>query len=76
MIYIYSNKRNFEVGKTSELKSVGDLKRVYINKYPEFNLENIQIFDSDHFLLYERDLIESYDKFIIVIRPIPCMHHK
>ena len=76
MIYIYSIKGILKLEKTFELKTVNDLKRVYINKYPEFKEENIQIFDEHHYLLYEQDSIESQDKFLVVIRPIPCECHK
>ena len=75
MIYIYSNKGILKLERTSKLKTVNDLKLFYINKYPEFNLNNIQIFDTQQYLLYEKDSIESYDKFIVVIRAIPCTCH-
>ena len=74
MIYIYSNKGIMKLERTSEMKTVNDLKRLYIDKYPEFNLNNIQIFDRQHFLLYEKDSIDSQDIFLVVIRPIKCDH--
>lgn len=76
MIYVYSIKGILKLKATSELKTVNDLKLFYINKYPEFNLNNIQIFDINHILLYEHDSIESQDKFLVVIRPIECIYHK
>lgn len=75
MIYIYSIKGILKLERNSELKTVNDLKLVFIKKYPEFNLDNIQIFDINHFLLYEKDSLDSQDKFLVVIRPIICSHH-
>lgn len=76
MIYIYSIKGILKLERNSELKTVNDLKLVFIKKYPEFNLNNIQIFDINHFLLYEKDSLDSQDKFLVVIRPIECIYHK
>jgi hypothetical protein len=82
MIYIYSVKGIWKLELDSNIQTINDLKNAYIQKYPEFNLDNIQIYDNSHILLYDQDPlnininININPKYFLVIRPIICQHHQ
>ena len=78
MIYIYSIKGIWKLELDSNIQTANDLKNAYIQKYPEFNRDNIQIYDETRILLYDQDPININIniKYFIVIRPIVCQHHQ
>ncbi len=80
MIYIYSIKGIWKLELDSNIQTIIDLKNAYIQKYPEFNLDNIQIYDDTRTLLYDQDSlninININPKYFLVIRPIVCHLHQ
>ena len=76
MIYIYSIKGIWKLELDSNIQTIIDLKNAYIQKYPEFNINNIQIYDETRVLLYDQDPLNINPKYFLVIRPIVCHHHQ
>ena len=74
MIYIYSVKGIWKFEIDSNIQTVINLKKAYVQKYPEFNLGNIHIYDDSRILLYDSDLLQNNIRYHLVIRPITCLH--